>query len=89
MARIDCDKFVANDEVATSAVSCGTRRRFSEQGWKSLAGPLDFVGDLAAMVPKPRVTLTRFHGVFAPDNKHGCLRGDQSFTIFNCIIYML
>ncbi len=28
--------------------------------------PLDFVARLAALVPKPRVNLTRFHGVFAP-----------------------
>jgi len=28
--------------------------------------PLDFIVRLAALVPKPRVNLTRFHGVFAP-----------------------
>jgi len=28
--------------------------------------PLDFITKLAALVPKPRVNLTRFHGVFAP-----------------------
>ena len=28
--------------------------------------PLDFIARLAATVPKPRVSLTRFHGVFAP-----------------------
>ena len=27
--------------------------------------PLDFVARLVALVPKPRVNLTRFHGVFA------------------------
>jgi hypothetical protein len=27
--------------------------------------PLDFIAKLAALVPKPRVNLTRFHGVFA------------------------
>jgi hypothetical protein len=27
--------------------------------------PLDFISKLAALVPKPRVNLTRFHGVFA------------------------
>ena len=32
--------------------------------------PLDFIGKLAALVPKPRVNLTRFHGVFAPNSKH-------------------
>ena len=32
--------------------------------------PLDFLARLAALVPKPRVNLTRFHGVFAPNSKH-------------------
>ena len=33
-------------------------------------GPLDFLARLAALVPKPRVNLTRFHGVFAPNSKY-------------------
>ena len=32
--------------------------------------PVDFIAKLAALVPKPRVNLTRFHGVLAPNNKH-------------------
>jgi hypothetical protein len=32
--------------------------------------PLDFIAKLAALVPKPRVNLTRFHGVFTPNSKH-------------------
>jgi len=32
--------------------------------------PLDFIAKLAALVPKPRVNLTRFHGIFAPNSKH-------------------
>ena len=32
--------------------------------------PLDFIAKLAALAPKPRVNLTRFHGVFAPNSKH-------------------
>lgn len=32
--------------------------------------PVDFIARLAALVPKPRVNLTRFHGVFAPNSKH-------------------
>ena len=32
--------------------------------------PVDFIAKLAARVPKPRVNLTRFHGVFAPNSKH-------------------
>jgi hypothetical protein len=30
--------------------------------------PLDFIAKLASLVPKPRVNLTRFHGVFAPNS---------------------
>jgi len=33
--------------------------------------PIDFIAKLAALVPKPRVNLIRFHGVFAPNSKHG------------------
>lgn len=32
--------------------------------------PLDFIAKLAALIPKPRINLTRFHGVFAPNSKH-------------------
>ena len=32
--------------------------------------PLDFIARLAALVPRPRLNLTRFHGVFAPNCKH-------------------
>lgn len=30
--------------------------------------PLDFIARLAALVPAPRVNLTRFHGIFAPNH---------------------
>ena len=39
----------------------------------SLTGPtcpLDFIARLAALVPKPRVNLTRFHGVLAPHSRY-------------------
>jgi hypothetical protein len=32
--------------------------------------PLDFIARLAALVPKPRVHLTRFDGVFAPNSSY-------------------
>jgi hypothetical protein len=32
--------------------------------------PLDFIARFSALVSKPRVNLTRFHGVFAPDSKN-------------------
>ncbi len=35
--------------------------------------PLDFLSRLASLVPRPRVNLTRFHGVFAPHSKHRSL----------------
>lgn len=33
--------------------------------------PLDFMARLAALVPTPRVNLTRYHGVFAPNHRLG------------------
>jgi hypothetical protein len=32
--------------------------------------PLDFISKLAALVPVPRVNLTRYHGIFAPHHSH-------------------
>ena len=34
---------------------------------------LDFIARLAALVPPPRVNLTRYHGVFAPNSQHRAL----------------
>ncbi len=34
-----------------------------------LLEPLDFMARLAALVPRPRLNLSRFHGVFAPNFK--------------------
>ena len=31
--------------------------------------PLDFIARLAALVPKPRAQLPRYHGVFAPNRR--------------------
>ena len=35
--------------------------------------PLDFIARLAALVPRPRVNLTRYHGVFAPNSQYRAL----------------
>ncbi len=35
--------------------------------------PLDFIARLVSLVPKPRVNLTRFHGLFAPNSRHRAL----------------
>jgi hypothetical protein len=34
---------------------------------------LDFISRLVSLVPKPRVNLIRFHGVFAPNSKYRAL----------------
>jgi len=33
-----------------------------------LFAPQDFIARLAALVPRPRANLTRYHGVFAPNS---------------------
>ncbi len=47
------DQTCTNDDGATHAV----------------LSPMGFMGRLAALVPSPRVNLTRFHGVFSPNSK--------------------
>jgi hypothetical protein len=42
--------------------------------------PLDFISKLASLVPKPKVNLTRFHGVFVgmphhPNNTYRLIQG--------------
>jgi hypothetical protein len=36
-----------------------------------MTNSMGFSARLAALVPKPRVNLTRFHGVFAPSRNSG------------------
>ena len=48
---------------------------YSDGTTHAIFEPLDFIAKLAALVPKPRVNLTRFHGVFVgvshhPNSKH-------------------
>ena len=38
-------------------------------GWLSLYGSVGFIARLAALVPKPRANLTRYHGVLAPNHR--------------------
>ncbi|RPG47472.1 MAG: hypothetical protein CBC94_003540 [Gammaproteobacteria bacterium TMED134] len=35
----------------------------------AVPSPMEFMGRLAALVPRPRVDLTRFQGVFSPNSK--------------------
>ncbi len=49
--------------------------------------PLDIMAKLAALVPKPRVNLTRFHGVFAPNSNDfsECEKCKGPMKIIACI----
>ncbi len=50
-----------------SAYRDGTTHVVFERGGLS---PLDFMAKLAALVPRPRTNLTRFHGVLAPNSRY-------------------
>ena len=69
---------MARPPIATKRLSVDTRGRvvyrykqpFRDGSTHVLLEPLDFMARLAALVPRPRLNLTRFHGVFAPNYKH-------------------
>jgi hypothetical protein len=42
------------------------KRLFRDGSTYVVLEPLDFTARLATLVPRPRLNLTRFHGVFAP-----------------------
>jgi len=58
--------------MATSATSLGgpAKTPYRDGTTHIIFEPLDFIAKLAALVPKPRTNLTRFHGVFAPNSKY-------------------
>ena len=81
--RVRCDSCHAEHLVAFSCKrrgfcpSCGARRMafqlktpYRDGTTHVIFEPLDFIARLAALVPKPRVNLTRYNGVFAPNSKH-------------------
>lgn len=61
--------------VAQGILPCALRAslRLSKIAPGDFVEPLDFIARLAALVPKPRVHLTRYHGVLAP---HSSLRAE-------------
>ena len=50
-------------------VIVGLKTPYDDGTTHVVLSPLEFIGRLAALVPKPRVNLTRFHGVFSPNSK--------------------
>ena len=47
------------------------KRAFTDGTTHVLFEPEDFIARLAALAPRPRAHLVRYHGLFAP-NAHGC-----------------
>ncbi len=64
---------VANERLSTNErgqVIYKFKQPFRDGSTHVVLDPLDFIARLAALVPRPRLNLTRFHGVFAPNCKH-------------------
>jgi hypothetical protein len=58
------------DRLADGAISYELKTPYKNGTTHVVFEPLDFIARLAALVPKPRVHLTRFHGVFAPNSRY-------------------
>ena len=71
-------RYITRPAIATKRLSITRNGRVRYQlkaPWRNgtthvVFEPLDFISRLVSLVPKPRVNLTRFHGVFAPNSKH-------------------
>ena len=64
---------IANERLSTNdrgQVIYRFKQPFRDGSTHVVLEPLDFIARLAALVPRPRLDLTRFHGVFAPNCKH-------------------
>jgi hypothetical protein len=66
-------RYITRPPIATKRLSVDGRGRvvyrykhpFRDGSTHVVLEPLDFISRLAALVPRPRLNLTRFHGVFA------------------------
>lgn len=71
-------RYITRPPIATKRLTVDGRGRvvyrykqpFRDGSTHVVLEPLDFIARLAALVPRPRLNLTRFHGVFAPNCKH-------------------
>jgi len=77
--------YFAEASVNHTGRQCSLPAQDTLPGWHYRAAfrhavfePMDFLARLAALVPKPRVNLTRFHGVFAgtPDRANSRFRSE-------------
>jgi len=70
-------RYIARPAVAVSRLSLSstgtvvyTLKTPYRDGTTQVAfDPVDFIARLAALIPKPRVNLTRYHGVLAPNHR--------------------
>jgi hypothetical protein len=71
-------RYITRPPIATQRLSVDSQGRvvytyrhpFRDGSTHVVLEPLDFIARLAALVPRPRLNLTRFHGVFAPNFKY-------------------
>jgi ribosomal protein S27E len=71
-------RYITRPPIATKRLSVDAqgravyryKRPFRDGSTQVVLEPLDFIARLAALVPRPRLNLTRFHGIFAPNFKH-------------------
>jgi hypothetical protein len=63
---------MARADRLAQGTSCASRKPYPSSSGAThvVLEPLDFMARLAALVPRPRLNLTRFHGVLAPNFKH-------------------
>lgn len=71
-------RYITRPAIATKRLSVDSqgrvvyryKRPFRDGSTHVVLEPLDFMARLASLVPRPRLNLTRFHGVFAPNSRH-------------------
>ena len=71
-------RYIARPAVSNERLSVNDRAQvvyrlkhpFGDGTTHVVLDPIDFIARLAALVPRPRAHLTRYHGVFAPNFKH-------------------
>ena len=78
MVLPNCCRYITRPAVSTKRLSLTRHGKvryelktpYSDGTTNVLFGPLDFIAKLVALVPRPRVNLTRYHGEFAPNSKY-------------------
>jgi len=75
---------VSEERLSTSTngdILYTLKKAWSDGTTAVVFSPLEFMEKLAALVPPPRVHLTRFHGIFAPHSKYRPLAVPEKVAI--------